>query len=70
MAVSQLARLNRILERDSTDTSYKYALLRVGVWQDFGYHTFCVLDYAARGQGSALGQRPRGGAERARARIA
>jgi len=60
MAFPQLARLNRILERDSTDTSYKYALLRAvadicqrhkpyaqvdGLWYRTGYLVEKWIEY-------------------------
>ena len=40
MSVHQLSQLNRILERDSTDTSYKYALMRAvsEICQDHNYY--------------------------------
>ena len=60
MSMSQLAQLNKILERDSTDTSYKYALLRAvadicqnhkyfpqyeGVWYQTGFIVEKWIEY-------------------------
>jgi hypothetical protein len=60
MSIDQLSKLNRILERDSTDTTYKYALLRAaseicqnhnpatqidGFWYQTGYLVEKWIEY-------------------------